>query len=93
VVIVTHNLDTLVDFADRVVMLERGRIKEEGEPIEVVRIYMETLKRESPVLERTLQHALAGRMVEEVLAKGGTLSMVEEAVARIQAERQSETGS
>ena len=37
VIIVTHNLDTLVDFADRVVMLERGRMKEDGDPVEVVR--------------------------------------------------------
>lgn len=91
VIIVTHNLDTLVDFADRVVMLERGRIMHDGDPTEVVRLYMETLKRESPVLERTLQHALAGRLVERVLANGGTLQDVEEATRRVQYERDAET--
>jgi ABC-type polysaccharide/polyol phosphate transport system ATPase subunit len=90
VIIVTHNLDTLVDFADRVVMLERGRIKNDGDPVEVVRMYMDTLRRESPVLERVYQHALAGRMVERALASGATLEIVEEAVERVQRERAAE---
>jgi ABC-2 type transport system ATP-binding protein/lipopolysaccharide transport system ATP-binding protein len=83
VIIVTHNLDTLADFADRAIMLERGRMRADGAPQEVIHLYMETLKRESPVMERILQHALAGRMIEQAMANGATRESITEALIRL----------
>ncbi|MGH2631198.1 MAG: ABC transporter ATP-binding protein [Actinomycetota bacterium] len=37
IVLVTHALDTVVDVCDRAVMLEHGRLHEDGRPAEVVR--------------------------------------------------------
>ena len=37
IVLVTHALDTVVDVCDRAVMLDHGRVHEDGQPAEVVR--------------------------------------------------------
>ena len=74
IIIVTHNVDTLVDFADRAISLERGRIKRQGKPIEVVQEYMNDLRRESPAMERAFQRALAGHMAQEAIKSGALTS-------------------
>ncbi|MBI5288894.1 MAG: ABC transporter ATP-binding protein [Chloroflexi bacterium] len=70
IIIVTHNVDTLIDFADRAISLEKGRIKREGAPIEVVQDYMNALRRESPAMERAFQRALAGHLAQEAMKAG-----------------------
>jgi ABC-2 type transport system ATP-binding protein/lipopolysaccharide transport system ATP-binding protein len=70
IIIVTHNVDTLIDFADRTISLERGRIKREGDPIPVVQDYLNDLRRESPAMERAFQRALAGHMAQEAMKSG-----------------------
>jgi len=67
IIIVTHNIDTLMDFADRVIMLEKGRIKLDGNPGEVVSEYLDLLRAESPAMERAYQRALLGWKAEKAL--------------------------
>jgi ABC-type polysaccharide/polyol phosphate transport system ATPase subunit len=62
IVIVTHNVDTLVDFADRAIMLTAGRIVHEGSPVDVVSAYINTLRHQSPAMERAYQRAMLGRI-------------------------------
>jgi ABC-type polysaccharide/polyol phosphate transport system ATPase subunit len=69
IIVVTHNVDTLVDFADRAIYLQKGEIKLEGTAIEAVSAYIDELRRESPALERMYQRAMAGRLAEEAAAK------------------------
>lgn len=67
VILVTHNIDSLVDFADRVIMLQNGVVKHDGHPIEVIGKYMEVLANDNPVMEKALHRAMAGSVVERAL--------------------------
>jgi lipopolysaccharide transport system ATP-binding protein len=60
IIIVTHNVDSLMDFADRVIMLDHGRIKLDGGPFDVVTEYLSILRQQSPALERVFQRSLLG---------------------------------
>jgi ABC-type polysaccharide/polyol phosphate transport system ATPase subunit len=62
IIIVTHNVDSLMDFADRVIMLDHGRIKMDGGPFDVVTEYLSILRQQSPALERVFQRSLLGYM-------------------------------
>lgn len=55
IIIVTHNLDSLMDFADRVIMLDHGHIAMDGAPFDVVSRYINVLREQSPALERIFQ--------------------------------------
>ena len=70
IIIVTHNVDTLVDFADRAIMMEKGRIKLDGPPIDVVSEYINTLRRDSPAMERAFARAIAGKLAQDAIASG-----------------------
>ena len=65
IIIVTHNVDTLVDFADRTILLEKGRVKLDGKPAPVVSEYLNVLRRSSPAMERAFQRAMAGRLAQQ----------------------------
>lgn len=67
IVLVTHNLDILQDFADRVILLERGRVVRDGEPRDVVSYYLEGLVRESPAARRVFLRALQERGLIEAV--------------------------
>jgi ABC-type polysaccharide/polyol phosphate transport system ATPase subunit len=60
IVIVTHNVDSLMDFADRVIMLDHGQVKMDGGPFDVVTEYLSILRQQSPALERVFQRSLLG---------------------------------
>jgi ABC-type polysaccharide/polyol phosphate transport system ATPase subunit len=68
VILVTHNIDTLVGFADRVVLLDHGQIKEDGDPTRIVGLYMQSLGRSNPVMEKAFRRAMMGNIVEQALA-------------------------
>jgi ABC-type polysaccharide/polyol phosphate transport system ATPase subunit len=72
IIIVTHNVDTLVDFADRVLLLEKGQVKLDGNAAHVVSQYIESLRRESPVMERAYQRAIAWQ--QQAQASGGEVA-------------------
>ena len=40
IVVFTHSLETLEGFADRVILLDHGRIKDDGDPVTMVGEYM-----------------------------------------------------
>jgi ABC-type polysaccharide/polyol phosphate transport system ATPase subunit len=67
IIVVTHNVDTLMDFADRVIMLEHGRVKMDGTPYDVVTEYLTILRQNSPAMQRMFERAMAGRIAEEKL--------------------------
>jgi ABC-type polysaccharide/polyol phosphate transport system ATPase subunit len=67
IVIVTHIVETLMDFADRVIMLEKGHIKLDGPPVEVVSAYLNHLRETSPSMERAYQRAMLGWRAERAL--------------------------
>ena len=39
VILVTHNMDKVIDFCDRAILIEKGRIKLDGDPKEVAEAY------------------------------------------------------
>jgi ABC-type polysaccharide/polyol phosphate transport system ATPase subunit len=67
VVLVTHNLDTLVTFADRVVMLEHGEVKHDGDPEDVVAKYIQILADNDPAMRQAYDRAVMGRIVDQAL--------------------------
>lgn len=65
IMVVTHNINGLAEFADRVIMLEHGRIAADGNPREVISEYFEILMRQSPAMARKFARNLAGIRAEE----------------------------
>ena len=67
VILVTHNIETLVEFADRVIMLEHGELRHDGEPSDVVGKYMRLLVDADPAMRRAYERAAMGNIVEQAL--------------------------
>ena len=57
-VLVTHNVAGLTEYADRVVHLEHGEVVREGDPQEVVSEYLLRHAKVSPAVQRTFQGAM-----------------------------------
>ena len=73
IITVTHNVDTLVDFADRVLLMDHGRVKLDGPAHDVVSAYINILRSQSSGMERAYQRAVAGRIAmqaQEAAAAG-----------------------
>ncbi len=60
VVFVTHDLNWVMEFCNRAILLERGRIIAEGDPAEVVAIHREHSERTKLEREAAIAKALAG---------------------------------
>ncbi len=74
VILVTHSLGSLKDFADRVILLERGQVVRDGDPEEVVRDYMLSRAQASPAARRVFERALQERGILEAGSTGGAHS-------------------
>lgn len=61
IVLVTHSVGTLKDFADRAILLEGGRVVRDGNPEEVVDEYVLSRVQASPRARRVFQRALEER--------------------------------
>jgi ABC-type polysaccharide/polyol phosphate transport system ATPase subunit len=61
IVLVTHSMTSLLDFADRAILLERGQIVRDGDPNSVVDQYVRTRVQASPAARRIFQRALVER--------------------------------
>jgi homopolymeric O-antigen transport system ATP-binding protein len=72
IITVTHNIDTLVDFADRVLLMDHGRIKLDGPAGEVVSAYVNMLRSQSAGMERAYQRAMAGRIATQAKEAAAT---------------------
>jgi lipopolysaccharide transport system ATP-binding protein len=59
IVLVSHDLDSVRRFADRAVLLDRGRVAMDGEPKVVVDEYLTRLAEKSPAIKRALERAAA----------------------------------
>jgi lipopolysaccharide transport system ATP-binding protein len=59
VVLVSHDLDNVIRFADRAILLERGRVAADGEPKAVVDEYLTRLAEKSPAIRRAFERAAA----------------------------------
>jgi ABC-type polysaccharide/polyol phosphate transport system ATPase subunit len=66
IVLVTHNVTTLKEFADRVIYLEHGQIEREGSPDDVVDEYLNRRMEASPAAKRAFKRALEERGLVEV---------------------------
>jgi ABC-type polysaccharide/polyol phosphate transport system ATPase subunit len=61
IVLVTHVVSTLSEFADRVILLERGQVVRDGEPTDVVNEYVRGRLQASPAAHRVFRRALEER--------------------------------
>jgi ABC-type polysaccharide/polyol phosphate transport system ATPase subunit len=61
IVLVTHVVSTLSEFADRVILLERGQVVRDGEPTDVVNEYVRDRLQASPAAHRVFRRALEER--------------------------------
>jgi ABC-type polysaccharide/polyol phosphate transport system ATPase subunit len=59
VVLVSHDLNNVRRFADRAILLERGRVAADGEPKAVVDEYLTILAEKSPAIRRAIERAAA----------------------------------
>jgi len=61
IVLVTHSVGTLKDFADRAILLDHGRVVRDGDPADVADEYVLSRVQASPVARRVFQRALEER--------------------------------
>lgn len=61
IVLVTHSVGSVKDYADRVILLEHGRVMRDGDPADVVDEYMRGRAEASPAARRLFQRALEER--------------------------------
>ena len=59
VVLVSHDLDNIIRFADRAILLERGRVAVDGKPKAVIDEYLTRLAERSPAIRRAFERAAA----------------------------------
>jgi lipopolysaccharide transport system ATP-binding protein len=69
IVMVTHGVGVLREYADRVVLLEGGQVVRDGDPEDVVDHYMRSRMRASPRARRVFQHALEERGLIEAIGE------------------------
>ena len=70
VVLVTHSIATVVEFCDRAILIENGRIEERGDPERVARRYNEVLAQGPPRRDsRRTEHGARAR-IEEIWLEG-----------------------
>ena len=67
IIIVSHNVDVLKEFASRVVLIEHGKAVLDGDPIEVTREYIERRKESSPEFKQAFRRALLQRWSDEAI--------------------------
>lgn len=67
IIIVSHNVDVLKEFASRVVLIEHGKAVLDGDPIEVTREYIERRKESSPEFKQAFRRALLQRWSDEAV--------------------------
>lgn len=58
IVFVSHDLSSIERFADRVALVEGGRIRTIGDPRDIVTLYLKELAERSPAARRQLEQAL-----------------------------------
>ncbi len=58
IILVTHNVGTLRDFADRVILMEEGQIVDDGDPNTVIDKYMMNRATASPATRKVFRRAL-----------------------------------
>ena len=73
IVLVSHNLETLHEFAHRIIRLENGTVIQDGDPDQVIHDYLTQKMEESPAFLRTFERTLAERWGAEAVgaSKGG----------------------
>lgn len=90
VILVTHGIDSLVDFADRVIMLQHGEVKFDGDPVEVIGEYMKVLSNDNPVMQKALRRGMAGNLVERALRENLSAEQLNELLAPLRRSAQAQ---
>ena len=67
IIIVSHNVDVLKEFAGRVVLLEHGKAVLDGDPVDVTREYIERRKESSPEFKQIFRQGLLQRWSAEAV--------------------------
>ncbi len=70
IVLVTHNVEMLKDFANRVILLEHGSVVRDGDPQDVTREYIERRKEASPAFRQLFRQKLTERWKAQKVAAG-----------------------
>jgi hypothetical protein len=70
VVLVTHSIPTVVEFCDRAILIENGRIEESGDPERVARRYNEVLAQGPPSRDSRPTDQGARARIEEIWLEG-----------------------
>lgn len=68
IIIVSHNVDVLKEFANRVVLIEHGKAVLDGDPVEVTREYIERRRESSPEFKQAFRRGLFQRSSAEAVA-------------------------
>ena len=68
IIIVSHNVDVLKEFASRVVLIEHGKAVLDGDPVEVTREYIERRRESSPEFKQAFRRGLLQRRSAEAVA-------------------------
>jgi ABC-type polysaccharide/polyol phosphate transport system ATPase subunit len=55
IVLVTHDLDTIGEFCNRAILIERGRLIDEGEPMAIVALYRDRIAKQKLLAEEDAQ--------------------------------------
>ena len=79
IILVTHNMAPLREFADRVIQMEQGRVVNDGEPNAVIDEYMTGRLKASPAARKIFREALKaqGLLPEEAAGEEATTDGVE----------------
>ncbi len=68
IIIVSHNVDVLKEFASRVVLIEHGKAVLDGDPVAVTREYIERRRESSPEFKQAFRRGLLQRRSAEAVA-------------------------
>lgn len=79
IILVTHNMATLREFADRVIQMEQGRVVNDGQPNAVIDEYIANRLKASPAARKIFREALKaqGLLPEEAAGEEATPDGVE----------------
>jgi teichoic acid transport system ATP-binding protein len=76
VILVTHNIDFAVKTSDRLIWMDKGEIKAEGDPSSVAKLYKESMPKKSNQVKRVLKlNSIQSRITDRVVVDAQNISI------------------